>query len=94
MTTKTRRCVRCKEEDTTDFSSCRFCGTKYDAVIQQAKAPGANFGSMLRSWPTLILFLIIAVLVKGPVLRTITYVVSGGQTTDQLVENSLRHGGR
>jgi len=26
----TQICTRCRQEDTTSFSSCRFCGTKYD----------------------------------------------------------------
>jgi hypothetical protein len=26
----THICTRCRQEDTTSFSSCRFCGTKYD----------------------------------------------------------------
>ena len=26
-----KQCVRCKQKDDTDFSTCRHCGTRYDA---------------------------------------------------------------
>lgn len=28
-----KRCPKCRETDFTSFSSCRFCGTKYDTVL-------------------------------------------------------------
>ncbi len=32
-----KTCPRCGMQDTTSFSSCRGCGTKYGAIIQKQK---------------------------------------------------------
>jgi thiol-disulfide isomerase/thioredoxin len=28
-----KTCPKCRQQDTTDFSTCRFCGTRYDAKV-------------------------------------------------------------
>ena len=59
-----KRCVRCKQLDQTDFLTCRFCGTRYDAVIQVGQIPGVSFGARLRSIPFLICFLAVIVFIR------------------------------
>ena len=38
-----KTCPRCAKQDLTSFSSCRFCGTKYDAVIPKQKGGVDNW---------------------------------------------------
>jgi hypothetical protein len=61
---QSKKCTRCKQLDQTDFSSCRFCGTRYDAVIQVGKVRGEGFGAKLRSVPFLICFLLAVILIR------------------------------
>ncbi|MDZ4837135.1 MAG: thioredoxin domain-containing protein [Candidatus Melainabacteria bacterium] len=35
-------CPSCRGKDVTDFNKCRFCGTRYDAVIEVKKSKGSN----------------------------------------------------
>ncbi|MBK7746073.1 MAG: hypothetical protein IPP57_00655 [Candidatus Obscuribacter sp.] len=31
-------CPKCRKQDYTSFSKCRFCGTKYDAIVNEEKS--------------------------------------------------------
>jgi hypothetical protein len=86
MTIATKLCVRCKQKDTTDFSSCRFCGTRYDAVLPVSKERSTDIGAMLRSWPALIVILLVLSFLQGPILATIAYVVTGGHIREMVNE--------
>jgi tetratricopeptide (TPR) repeat protein len=46
---KSKNCVRCKKTDQTEFSKCRYCGTRYDSVPEKAESPGLDVGALLRS---------------------------------------------
>jgi len=34
---RTKTCPSCRKEDTTNFSTCRFCGVRYDAKVSTKK---------------------------------------------------------
>jgi thiol-disulfide isomerase/thioredoxin len=36
MQTTAKKCPSCRQTDVTDFSTCRYCHTRYDAVIKQS----------------------------------------------------------
>ncbi len=80
----TKRCPKCKEKDLTSFSSCRFCGTKYDAVIEAPKK-GASFdvGEILRSWPGLIIVIAILVVCRDLITDAILIVAAKSEVAKQ-----------
>jgi len=60
MTEQTKkRCPSCHQSDITDFSTCRFCHTRYDAVIKAA--PESSIGKQL------VAPIAIVLLVLGPI---------------------------
>jgi hypothetical protein len=45
---ESKRCPKCKQTDRTDFSSCRFCGTRYDAAVP-SRGGGFDIGQFMGS---------------------------------------------
>ena len=83
-------CVRCKQKDITEFSTCRFCGTRYDALLPQAR-PQSSFdlGSILRSRLGLFIVLTFCVLLRGPLMASFIYIASGGHSLSDLVKSEI-----
>jgi hypothetical protein len=84
------RCPKCNQTDRTDFSKCRFCGTRYDAVITKASGGGVDVGGFLRSWPGFIVLLVIVAFVARPIRNMLigTAVNSSVQGTSQTITDS------
>jgi thioredoxin 1 len=56
--TATRICPSCRQSDYTDFSTCRFCHTRYDAVVPNSKG-SSGYENMIYVC-ALILLLVVA----------------------------------
>lgn len=69
MAMAVKQCVRCRQKDHTDFSTCRFCGTNYDAVLPK---PKKQF-SFLPLVAAVITFMCLPSIING-----VGYVVTGG----------------
>ena len=88
-----QRCPRCKQKDETDFSTCRFCGTKYSAIITKEKVRGLDtfdLGSFLRSKGGFFIFLVLVTLLKGPISYCFFYVCAGFHSPQEYIRQSMQ----
>jgi hypothetical protein len=86
-----KSCPKCKKIDTTEFSSCRHCGTKY-TWVQAEKQNSFDMGSFLRSGIGLAVVLALFAWFGKPIRNMLVGAAAGqvvGDTTKTLKETDL-----
>jgi tetratricopeptide (TPR) repeat protein len=69
---KSKKCVRCKKADYTEFSTCRYCGTRYDSVPEKAERTGVDIGALFRSPLFLLSICALTIFVGRPLTDRLT----------------------
>jgi len=80
-----KQCPRCKQKDNTDFSSCRFCGVRYDAVPQKTDS---GMGLKVGFWPFIIILFAIVWFNQTAIINGIGFVATGGKQKN-VVDDTL-----
>lgn len=75
MAMAVKQCVRCKQKDQTDFSTCRFCGTNYSFVLPKPKKSKWKMEEIIIS----LVLAFITVTNLPRIIDSVGYVATAGQ---------------